>query len=256
MKDRRGDGYIITVPGADFRSGDFSSQIARAVVYDPATGNKDTGAGRTPFAGNIIPDNRISPIAKKILGFVPLPNLGSGLTNNYASQTTRSKDTNSFDVKVDHSQTDNDRFSARYSFQRPVVTDPGRFGIYGGGGKGFAATGINRVQSTAVNYTHVFSPTLVSEFRAGLSRYSNKAQNLDYGTRRAQTLGIPGANLDDWSSGLSLDERRRLREPAGRLLRQPAVEPRRDQHRHGRQLDQDPAQPHDQVRRGPAPAAR
>ena len=203
VKDRRGDGYIITVPGSDFRSGNFSSESARGVVYDPATGNKDTGAGRTPFAGNMIPDNRISPIAKKILGFVPLPNLGSGLTNNYASQTTRSKDTNSFDIKVDHSQTDNDRFSARYSFQRPVVTDPGRFGIYGGGGKGFAATGINRVQSTAVNYTHVFSPTMVGEFRAGLSRYSNKAQNLDYGTQASAALGIPGANLDDWSSGLS-----------------------------------------------------
>jgi hypothetical protein len=203
VKDRRGDGYIITLPSAAFRSGDFSSQIARAQLYDPASGNKDTGAGRTPFAGNIIPNNLISATAKKVLGWVPLPNLGSGLTNNYASQTTRSKDTNSFDIKVDHSQTDNDRFSVRYSFQRPVVTDPGRFGIYGGGGKGFAATGKNRVQSAAVNYTHVFSPTTVSEFRAGVSRYSNKAQNLDYGTQASAALGIQGANLDDWSSGLT-----------------------------------------------------
>ncbi len=203
VKDRRGDGYIITLPGADFRNGDFSSQIARGVVYDPASGNKDTGAGRTPFTGNLIPSNRISPIARKVLGFVPLPNLGSGLTNNYASATTRKKDTDSFDIKVDHSQTDNDRFSVRYSFQRPVVTDPGRFGIYGGGGKGFAATGTNRTQSTAVNYTHVFSPTLVGEFRVGLGRYSNKAQNLDYGTNASAAIGINGANLDAWSSGLS-----------------------------------------------------
>ncbi|MBS1857752.1 MAG: TonB-dependent receptor [Acidobacteria bacterium] len=203
VKDRRGDGYIITLPGADFRAGNFSSQISRAVVYDPASGSKDTGVGRTPFAGNIIPDNRISPIAKKVLSFVPLPNLGSGLTNNYASSTTRKKDTDSFDIKVDHSQTDNDRFSVRYSFQRPVVTDPGRFGIYGGGGKGFAATGTNRTQSTAVNYTHVFSPTLVSEFRVGLGRYSNKAQNLDYGTQASAAIGIAGANLDNWSSGIS-----------------------------------------------------
>jgi hypothetical protein len=206
VKDRRGDGYIITVPGADFRAGDFSSALARStpvVVYDPGTGNLDTGAGRTPFPNNQIPDNRISPITKRMLSFVPLPNLGSALTNNFSGATTRKKDSNSFDVKVDHAQTDNDRFSVRYSFQRPVVTDPGRFGIYGGGGKGFAATGINRTQSAAVNYTHLFSPTLVGEYRVGLSRYSNKAQNLDFGTKASDAVGIKGVNLDDWSSGLS-----------------------------------------------------
>jgi hypothetical protein len=203
IKDRRGDGYIITTPGAAFRTGDFSSQIAKAVIYDPGTGNLDTGVGRTPFANNQIPDSRISPIAKRILAFVPLPNLGSGLTNNYAGQTTRKKDSNSFDLKVDHEQSLKDRFSVRYSFQRPVVTDPGRFGIYGGGGKGFAATGVNRTQSTAVNYTRLFSPTFIMEARVGLSRYSNIATNLDSGINAAAAIGIKGANLDNWTSGLT-----------------------------------------------------
>ena len=202
-KDRRGDAYIISVPQAAAWAGDFSSLASRAIVYDPATGNRDTGAGRQPFAGNLVPDARISPITKKIMAMVPLPNLGSGLTNNYASATTRSKDTNSFDLKFDHAQTDKDRFSARYSMQRPVVTDPGRFGIYGGGGKGFAATGVNRTQSAAINYTRLFSPTLVMESRAGFGRYANLARNLDYGTKAAEAIGIKGANLDDWTSGLS-----------------------------------------------------
>jgi hypothetical protein len=201
VKDRRGDGYIITVPGAAFRAGNFSSDSH--IVYDPGTGNLDTGVGRTPFAGNIIPDSRISPIAKKILTYVPLPNLGTGLTNNFAGATTRKKDTDSFDVKVDHEQSDKDRFSVRYSFQRPVVTDPGRFGVYGGGGKAFAATGVNRTQSTAVNYTRLFSPTMVMEARVGVSRYSNVATNLDTGTNAAEAVGIKGANLDNWTSGLT-----------------------------------------------------
>jgi len=201
-KDRRGDGYIISVPTAPFRAGDFSSQSTR-VVYDPATGNRDTGAGRQPFPGNVVPEARISPIAKKILPMVPLPNLGTGLTNNYASATTRKKDANLFDTKVDHQQSDKDRFSARYSFQRPVATDPGRFGIAGGGGKGFAATGVNRTQSAAINYTRLFSPTLISEARIGLSRYSNVAENLDAGTNAAEAIGIKGVNLDRWTSGIT-----------------------------------------------------
>ncbi|MCZ2155792.1 MAG: TonB-dependent receptor [Bryobacterales bacterium] len=202
VMDRRGDGYIISVPGAAFRNGDFSSQ-PKYSVYDPATGNLDTGAGRLPFPNNQIPSARFSPIAMKLLSFVPLPNLGTGLTNNYAGATTRKKDTDSFDIKIDHAQTENDRFSVRYSFQRPVVTDPGRFGIYGGGGKGFAATGVNRTQSAAINYTHIFSPTLFLELRAGLSRFSNIATNLDSGTDAAAQVGIKGANIDKWTSGLT-----------------------------------------------------
>jgi len=123
IKDRRGDGFIISVPTTPFRAGDFSSVLPRVVIYDPTTGSRDTGVGRQPFANNRIPDSRISPIAQKILALAPLPNLGSDIINNYASSTSRIKDSNSFDIKVDHQQTDKDRFSARYSLQRPVVTD-------------------------------------------------------------------------------------------------------------------------------------
>jgi hypothetical protein len=202
-KDRRGDGFIVSVPTAPLRSGDFSSLASRAVLYDPATGNRDTGVGRTPFAGNQIPDARISPIAKKILAMVPLPNLGSDILNNYASSTTRNNDSNSFDIKVDHQQSDQDRFSVRYSLQRPVVTDPGRFGMAGGGGKGFAGTGVNRTQSAAVNYTRLISSTFITEARVGLSRYSNIAETVDAGTKASEAIGIKGVNLDRWTSGLT-----------------------------------------------------
>jgi hypothetical protein len=202
IADRRGDGFVITVPSAAFRAGDFSSQTV--AVYDPATGDRVTGVGRMPFSGNRIPAARISPIASKILAAVPGPNINiNNLINNFSGQTTRKKDQDSADIKVDHQQTDKDRFSVRYSLQRPVVTDPGRFGIWGGGGKGFAATGINRTQSAAVNYTRLVSPTLISEARIGVGRYSNRAENLDIGTNASADLGIPGVNLDRWSSGLT-----------------------------------------------------
>jgi hypothetical protein len=203
IKDRRGDGYIISVPTAPLRAGDFSSVLPGVVIYDPATGNRDTGVGRLPFANNQVPDARVSPIAKKILAMIPLPNLGLDIVNNYASSTTRIKDSDQFDIKVDHQQTDKDRFSARYSLQRPVVTDPGRFGIAGGGGKGFAGTGVNRTQSAGINYTRLFSPTSISEARVGLGRYSNVAETVDAGTNASEAIGIKGVNLDRWTSGLT-----------------------------------------------------
>ena len=35
------------------------------MVYDPATGNPLDGTGRTPFAGNMIPANRINPVSRR-----------------------------------------------------------------------------------------------------------------------------------------------------------------------------------------------
>ena len=168
IKDRRGDGYIITVPGADFRSRQFLQPESRPSSTIPPRATTTTASGRTAVRRQHHSQHRASPRSRtKLLSLVPLPNLSTGITNNYASSTTRKKDYNSFDVKVDHQQNDANRFSARYSFQRPVVTDPGRFGIAGGGGKGFAATGVNRTQSAGVNYIHMFSSTLITEARVG-----------------------------------------------------------------------------------------
>lgn len=196
--DRQGQTNRFTLPTDPFRQGNFAGFTT---VYDPATGLPD-GARRTPFPDNRIPASRISPLSQKVLSLIPSPQLpGTGV--NFDQNSTLSKDTDSFDVKADHNLSDNDRLSARYSFQRPVVTDPPIFGLAGGPrGGGFQGTGINKTQSAAINYSRVFSPTLIAETRLGLSRYRNTAQNADYGTKASEQLGVRGVNLDDWSSGL------------------------------------------------------
>src|SRR5262249_34061870 len=76
-RDRRGDVFRPTIPTIDFRNGDLSAALQLAtpqIIYDPRTGNPD-GTGRQPFLGNIIPSERISPIAKKILSYIPPPTL-------------------------------------------------------------------------------------------------------------------------------------------------------------------------------------
>jgi len=52
-------------------------------VYDPATGNANTGAGRTAFAGNLIPVGRLSPIAVKLLKLFPQPVNGNVTAFNF-----------------------------------------------------------------------------------------------------------------------------------------------------------------------------
>ena len=176
------------------------------MVYDPATGNPD-GTNRLPFAGNIIPTNRISPIAQKILSLVPGPNQASSEaapSNNYFALLPYTKDTNSFDVKVDDAASDKARLSARFSYARPVTYQAPIFGLAGGFAQGaFQGTSIQKTYSMGANYNRIFSPTLISEFRVGVAHYHNDAHQTDYGTTASKDIGIPGVNIDSWTSGLA-----------------------------------------------------
>ncbi len=72
---------IGTVPTVAMKNGDFSKFVDAngnvIPIYDPRTG--------MPFPGNIIPQSRISPLAKSVLPFIPNPNRAGtvfGLENN------------------------------------------------------------------------------------------------------------------------------------------------------------------------------
>ncbi len=202
-QDRLGSAYRFVVPTAAFRNGDFSA--APTKVYDPATGDA-AGNGRTEFPGNQIPADRISPIAIAILKNIPMPNLAdAGLGQaNYQVNSYRDKNTDSFDTKLNYALNDSNQFSWRFSYQRPEITQlPAEgYGNWGGPlGGGFMATGTNMTYSTAANWTHTFSNTFLMEARGGTSYYHNEALTTAHGEKLAEQLGIPGVNLDDWTSG-------------------------------------------------------
>src|SRR5262252_7539900 len=133
------------IPPLAFRTGDFSAASTR--VYDPATGSAD-GTGRLPFPNNVIPADRISPIAKAILAHVPTPNIDAPPGQiNFQQDYVRTKLTHSFDTKVNAQLSQVDQVSARLSFLRPDITDPSDFAGFGGSkqggpsGNGFSGTG-------------------------------------------------------------------------------------------------------------------
>ena len=87
---------------------------------------------------------------------------------------------------------------------RPVVYDPGSFGLYGGpANDGFAGTGTNKSVSTAATWTRAFSSSTLLDVRGGVNYYHNVALAEAAGLKTSTDVGIPGANLDDYTSGLS-----------------------------------------------------
>jgi hypothetical protein len=204
VMDHEGNTNLVTIPPNPWRSGNLST--ATTTIYDPATGNQLDGTGRAPFPGNIIPANRINPISAAILNLIPSTNQTyniASVTNNYFAVLPYTKTTDSFDVKIDDNLTDKDRLTGRFSYSKPVIFQAPLFGQIGGDGPGgaFMGTGTQRTYSGGLNYDRIFSPTLLAEFRVGVSYYNNIAQNTDYGQNDSTAIGVPGVNISPFTSG-------------------------------------------------------
>ncbi len=81
-------------PEPEMRTGDFSklrnATGAPITIYDPIGGQVVNGDPvRNPFPGNIIPANRISPVAAAVTKFMPLPNAATTANLQYSTANHR-----------------------------------------------------------------------------------------------------------------------------------------------------------------------
>lgn len=217
--DHEGQYQRLTVPTLAERKGEFTDP-AVTPIFDPATGDTadclpggnsaKCGTGRTQFANNMIPTNRIDPVANKILDLVPLPNSNQNLpgaakySQNYNESTGFTQDNSQIDVRLDHYQGDHDHISGHFGYMNPHTVQDPAYGLAGGPvAGGFEATGTDKTYSIGINWDHIFSPTLLVENRIGLNRYRNTAQQTDYGSSASSDIGIPGVNIGAFESGLT-----------------------------------------------------
>ena len=165
----------LTIPTERMRNGDFSDLLAlgpQYQIYDPATTRPHpTISGRfirDPFPGNIIPANRISPVAKNIASFYPLPNQAGTAdgANNYTNPTAVAFETYyTATTRVDHNLSDRHRIYGRFSWDFWEEEKDDRFDNL--------ATGIflnrkNRV--FAVDDAYTIKNNLLMNVRGGFTR--------------------------------------------------------------------------------------
>lgn len=180
-----------TVPTALERNGDFSqtvnSQGARVTIYDPLSST----TARTAFQGNVIPANRIDPVARKLLEMYPLPN-NSRVTGNLVVGASRINTTDTFDTRVDHNFTTAHRIFGRVSIQNPRTGEPNYFGNIGNPTN---PPLVQRRRSITLQSTHALSPTTIVNLHYGLSRMHGSRMAWSDGFDITQ-LGFP-ANYRD-----------------------------------------------------------
>lgn len=194
-RQRVGGSGIFNVPTARVRNGDFSGL---SPIYDPQTGNPD-GSGRTQFPNNRVPDNRINPITKRILGLLPLPNNGSAETQNFRSGGTGIFDRNNYDYKINYSRNDRHQIWGKSSYLVADVTGVPIFGeIVGPPVVQDPGTGHTFTQVYTVGHSISLKPNLLLDQNFGIIRNKQDVKGLDYGTNwGSEVFGIPGTNGPD-----------------------------------------------------------
>jgi hypothetical protein len=201
-----GGSVLMRVPTALERTGDFSATGVN--IFDPA--GSTAPAGRTQFAGNKIPTNRLSAPAVALLNqYIPLPNFTAASPDlpNYVGSGSVKFDEDLTNTRWDYYVNDKMHTFGRYSFADYRLISPGVFGSTGGGvgfdpNSTFSGESKTRNQSVAAGFDYTVSPSWLTDFRFGFYRYR---VNVDPGaaqTTPAKDLGIPGLNNDDFTGGM------------------------------------------------------
>ena len=164
------------VPSDAFRSGDLSALLNRRgpsgnalpsiQVIDPLTG--------IPFAGNIIPASRISPIAQNLMAFYPRaqvinPDPLSGY--NYIGTGGTSVNDDQRYLRVDHQINEKDKIFGHYAF------DDVSYKQTYGNNPNFPYFVAGRNQNAALQEIHIFNPEIINEFRLGYMRSVDNTLN-------------------------------------------------------------------------------
>ena len=195
-----GDGTR-SVPNAAERGGDFSQSFTTQtiggvlqrypiLVYDPQTTDSTSG-NRTLFPGNVIPASRISPIAQKILGYVPTPNTAADPTgndsNNFVPPAVRTDRFPALSIRGDQNWSEAQRsfVTIRWHHLKELSSDD--FGA-GDIASGTYQVRINR--SAGVDHVWTLSPTKVLDLHFNVSRYEEPSYDA-------------GANFDITKLGFS-----------------------------------------------------
>ena len=168
-----------TVPTPAERQGDFSALLTvnqrnpadknNYTIYDPTTGAlAGTLVSRSPFPNNVIPQNRLNPIALKYMDYYPQPNT-PGQANGLQNFVTNAIDSDGYDNelgRLDINATPRNRFSidARHNFRAQNKNN-----FFGNPASGNYLYRIN--QGFGLDYVGTITPTVVAEVRGNWTRY-------------------------------------------------------------------------------------
>jgi hypothetical protein len=210
-------GSIITIPTQAFINGDFSGLVNAAgnqiPIFDPATTQPDGKGGyvRTQFQGNKIPANRISPMAKAIVAYIPPTDLAGAFNNFYDHKAPTWPYYNTWTplIKIDHSISNKQKLQGSFTAQRRPRL------LWGNPGSGLGdvpkwgepqknpldwiTDQVANSWKIRVSHDYVFSPRLLSHFTLAVDSYYNLGYNKTRNQGWLNKMGLAGIPADNGS---------------------------------------------------------
>jgi hypothetical protein len=188
---------VLTFPTVAERSGDFSQ--SGITIYDPLTTRPSpsgTGFIRDPFPGNVIPADRLNPIARAMLAQMPVPQSGRSFTGSaILDDGPQDQET----IKIDHRWSDKWTTTGMYGHQYTKEPGSAFWGPHGTIPADPSGTTLFRtVHFFSTNQVVVPNNTTAIALRYGYNRFNNDGTNYA-GSFDPASLGYPAY----FTSGLS-----------------------------------------------------
>ncbi len=175
-----------SVPTMRMREGDFSALLPGRVIRDPLNGQ--------PFADNVIPQNRLNPVSLKVQErFYPPPNSGTpgSYQSNFRDTLPSTWFKTQIETRIDHKLTNENSMFGRVMWNRggwesqseAVPTFP-------------YTRGVRSTTVVTISDTHIFTPSLINEFRFGTLRIQYPYFNPLNGADLIREFGLEGLSPD------------------------------------------------------------
>lgn len=190
-----------SVPTELQRQGDFSqtynSNGQLITIYDPASGQVVNGVWtRTPFPGNKIPPGSIDRVGQALANAYPLPNTNQNATvnwqNNYLGSNVTQYTFNNLIARVDHTFSEREKVYARYAWNN-ALTDTISNNLPGIGTDWRYGFKVNN--DAVADSVTVFTPNIVLDLRASLTRWTQNYAPPNYGVFNGTQIGLPAATV-------------------------------------------------------------
>jgi hypothetical protein len=188
--------FLATLAPLPWRTGNFSGFNT---VLDPDT--------HLPFPGNQIPTTRFDSASQKLVALMPAPNVPgsvsrSGVANNYLSNPVEPDNSDQGDIRIDHRISDKDSLFGRFSMSDQFLTPPAAIPPPLGAAAFSSGDWTNNTRTVVLTETHIFSPHVVNEFRAGYTRLRTERLQFNSADNLSSQVGIPGIPYTTGNGGL------------------------------------------------------
>jgi hypothetical protein len=193
-KQRSTRNNVLTLPTAAERAGDFSQTRNSAgqlvTIYDPLTTRTVNGViVRDGFPGNVIPANRLSPVARAMLAPMPVPAVGKSFNGQ---ATLDDGPQNQETLKLDQRWTDRWTTTGMYAHQHTREPGSAFYGPFGTiPGDPGASLLFRTVDFFAINNIFVPNSSTAIALRYGYNRFQDFGGN--YPAFDASSLGLPSS---------------------------------------------------------------